>query len=132
MWYLRPKSAGVAKFEERWERGIWLGSRDESGEAIVGTADGVLKVRSIRRKGEMSERWDKVQLSTMRGVPWKPIPDSEETELRTSVNVPIITSGPSPAMAEPEIGVRRMRITKEMIVISDLEVSCKGPFTWCC
>ena len=127
MWYLRPKSAGVAKFEERWERGIWLGSRDESGEAIVGADDGILKVRSIRRKGEMIERWDKTQLGTMRGVPWKPIPDSEETELRASVNVPIVTSGPTiPAMTEPEMGVRRMRITKEMIIKFGYLPGCQG------
>ena len=47
IWYLKPKSKGKAKAECRWEDGVFLGIRDESGEYIVGTPEGAIKVRSI-------------------------------------------------------------------------------------
>ena len=37
VWYLKPKSKGKDKLNTRWESGIWLGIREESGEVIVGT-----------------------------------------------------------------------------------------------
>ena len=50
---------GVNKFDSRWDTGVWMGIRDESGEAVIGTKDGVVKTRSFRRKAIISERWDK-------------------------------------------------------------------------
>ena len=50
VWYLKPKTKGINKFENRWDTGIWLGTRDESGEHLIGLPDGVIKVRSFRRK----------------------------------------------------------------------------------
>ena len=50
--FLRAKSVGKDKFDSRWEKGIWLGIREESGENIIGTKDGVLKARSIKRHAE--------------------------------------------------------------------------------
>ena len=35
--YIRPNSVGKAKFETRWEEGIFMEIRDESGEIVVGT-----------------------------------------------------------------------------------------------
>ena len=55
--FLRAKSVGKEKFDSRWEDGIWLGIREESGENIIGTRDGVLKARSIKRRGTHAERW---------------------------------------------------------------------------
>ena len=58
IWYLKPKSVGKDKMNTRWGSGIWLGIREESGKTFVGTEDGVIKTRSIRRKAG-SERWNK-------------------------------------------------------------------------
>ena len=41
VWFLRPKSKGKMKADYRWLNGIWLGVREESGEYVVGTPDGV-------------------------------------------------------------------------------------------
>ena len=43
VWY--PKSKGVDKLESRWSSGVWIGLRDESGEILIGTELGVIKVR---------------------------------------------------------------------------------------
>ncbi len=32
VWYLRANSVGKGKFKPRWEEGVWLGIRGESGE----------------------------------------------------------------------------------------------------
>ena len=49
VWYYKPGITGKDKLDVRWESGIWLGIRDESGEVIVGTSKGVLKDRSLRK-----------------------------------------------------------------------------------
>ncbi len=47
--YLPAASAGKNKFDVRWRDGAWLGIRLESGESVIGTADGVVKARGCRR-----------------------------------------------------------------------------------
>ena len=57
VWYLKPKSRGKRKLESRWTTGIWAGIRDETNEVMIGTDEGIIKVRTIRRKGSEEERW---------------------------------------------------------------------------
>ena len=45
--YLKAGSKGRDKFNCRWEAGIWLGIRDETGEVIIGTPEGVVKARDF-------------------------------------------------------------------------------------
>ena len=47
--------------EIRWRYGVPLELKLTSGEKLVGTPDGMLKVRSVRRNPE-SERWDAEQI----------------------------------------------------------------------
>ena len=58
IWYMRPRSRGKAKAQVRWESGVFLGIRAESGEYITGAKGGVIKVRTVRRKGSPDERWN--------------------------------------------------------------------------
>ena len=55
--YLRPGPRGKDKFKVRWENGIWYGIADRTGEAIIGTKDGVIKVRDVRSMAE-NEAWN--------------------------------------------------------------------------
>ena len=66
--YMTPGITGKNKLDARWEKGIWLGIRDRSGEIIVGTPEGCMKVRSIRRRPD-EERWIREGWHSMRGVP---------------------------------------------------------------
>ena len=90
VWYLIPKSRGKNKIKSRWASGIWLGIREESGEAIIGTSKGVIKVRTVRRKGSDAERWDVSAIDAMVGTPWEPQPgvDSIETVSYTHLTLP--------------------------------------------
>ena len=85
VWYIRPKTKGKSKAMSRWETGIWLGVREESGEIYMGTDKGVIKVRSIKRKGSKEERWNMVQLDEMVGTPWEPEPGRPDTEVQAQI-----------------------------------------------
>ena len=88
VWHLRPGTKGVEKFEVRWRDGVFLGVRDDSGEVIIGTPEGVIKVSAIRRKGTMGDRWDRDRIMGVVGVPWAPIPGREDDRLRSRVSFP--------------------------------------------
>ena len=53
--YYKSGITGTRKLESRWESGIWLGLRDETNEAIIGTSDGCIKARDVRRYGSEEE-----------------------------------------------------------------------------
>ena len=87
VFYLKPKSKGKDKLESRWGTGIWLGIREESGEIFIGTQKGVIKVRTVRRKGSDEERWNIKKLSEVRGTPWKPNPEVEDQNIYCNVKI---------------------------------------------
>ena len=82
IWSMPVKSAErcLNKFEGRWEQGAFVGVVERTGEIRVMTESGVLRTRSIRRKPATS-RWDAALLAKQRGLPWKPNPESDETEI---------------------------------------------------
>ena len=86
--FLRAKSVGKDKFDSRWEQGVWLGIREESGEHIIGTKEGVLKARTIRRYSEATERWKTELFDNFRGVPWKPVPGREGDQITIKASIP--------------------------------------------
>ena len=55
--YIRAESVGKDKYNSRWEEGVFIGVREESGELIIGTEKGVIKARAFRRKASEKERW---------------------------------------------------------------------------
>ena len=56
--------------------------KEDTGEHLIGTKEGVMKARTIRRKGSKEERWDKTKLDEMRGLPWNPVRRELEEERR--------------------------------------------------
>ena len=42
----------MAKLDVSWQDGVFLGYRSLCGEVVVGTADGVLRTRTVRRRPE--------------------------------------------------------------------------------
>ena len=43
-------SVSDGKFDARWENGVRLGTKAESGESLIGTSDGVAKARDVRER----------------------------------------------------------------------------------
>jgi len=82
----------------RWAEGVWLGVRDKSGDMYIGTDIGVIKVRSVRRKGTAQARWDAGLWERVKGTPWEPVPGREGVEVRSSVELP-----PAPMEVPPMV-----------------------------
>ena len=128
IWYLKPGSRGMDKMYSRWETGVFVGVRDESGEVIVGTKDGFIKVRTFRRKASKESRWNRIEFDAIQGTPWEPIPGREGIELKTAVVIP---RAPGPII-EPVEGMvrpivrRRFQIRKEDANQHGMTVGCEG------
>ena len=73
--YLPLKTANSLKeqAQPRMKQGIWLGVLERTEEAIIGTAQGIVKCRIVNRLRE-DQRWNKTLLKNMKGTPWSPVP----------------------------------------------------------
>jgi len=119
VWYLKPKSVGKEKLRTRWATGIWLGVRDESNEIFIGTEEGVIKVRTVRRKGTHEERWNTVQIDRMKGTPWEPQPGRNSIEVGSKIIVH--ERGDNREVPELPVGVPRpVRKTRFKILRQDV------------
>ena len=109
-----PGIVGKEKADDRFGEGIYLGITTRSEEYIIGTKDGVLRARSIKRKGNREEQWNVEQFKELRGTPWEPIPGREGIEIKSKIDLPAEEGMPEP-IQEPEdreIIIRRAGITK--------------------
>ena len=109
VWYMKPGIVGQDKMDVRWHIGVWLGTRERSGESSIGTADGCIKVRSILMKPE-SDRWQGGEWKGMKGVPWEAVPGHPDRDLKSKVSMPSMGPHAIPEPADHERQVRRVYI----------------------
>ena len=57
---------------------MYLGKDTEADEVILGNANGVYKVRTVKRK-RSSQQWNAVGVSKMLSVPWQPKGDGVDS-----------------------------------------------------
>ena len=81
---LKISTKPVPKMEERFREGIFLGMRMRSDEIIVGTADGVIKARTIRRRPK-GEQWSAEEVKNMKGTPSMPVPGVQSDNITSRV-----------------------------------------------
>jgi hypothetical protein len=62
----------------------------------VGTSEGVIKVRTVRRQGNAGTIWVEESMSVMKGTPWEPVPGREGVEVMSKVELP-----PAPVEVPP-------------------------------
>ena len=88
--FRRHRAAGKqAKLDVSWEDGVFLGYRTLSGETIVGTLNGVMRTRTVRRE-LAEERWSAENLRLVTGVPWQPAPGDDDVEnTMPSLDLPV-------------------------------------------
>ena len=79
--FMKPMTLGRNKFEVRWDDGVWIGIRDESGEHLIGTPEGVIRVRTTRRKMNQIDgmRWNSTACEECRGNQFQ---DNQEQKLK--------------------------------------------------
>merc|ERR1712240_226221 len=117
-------------FNSRWERGVWLGIRDESGEIMIGTPEGVVKARDFKRLACSEERWNPDAIGSMKGTPWEPIPGKLDDSIPVRVRLPEEGQPPGPSpdnLGEPHRDIkRRARITREDVIRIGFTFNCPG------
>ena len=69
--YMPLKADRGGKFDARFLSGVYLGALTRTGEAIIGTETGAVRVRAIRRLPD-DKRWDKDDIGKIVGTPWAP------------------------------------------------------------
>ena len=47
-----------------------MGIREESGEAMIGTKDGMMRARTIRRNATHVQIWSRIKLDEVKSTPW--------------------------------------------------------------
>ena len=68
----------IPKGGQQWFSGVYLGKDTEADEVIVGNADGVFKVRTVKRRPP-SQQWNAVGVTKMLSVPWQPKGDGVDS-----------------------------------------------------
>ena len=65
----KDNKEGMHKADEKFSEGIWLGMNPRTGEAIIGTDNGIEMARTVRRKVE-SEAFDHRKILSIKIAPW--------------------------------------------------------------
>ncbi len=65
---LKLNSKGKSKEQTRLATGHFLGVADESLDIVIGTKEGTIKARDIRRMPVHSERWKPEELAAITGT----------------------------------------------------------------
>ena len=95
---------------------------------VLGTDAGVIKVRSIRRKGTAQARWNADVWGRVKGTPWEPVPGREGVEVMSKVELP-----PAPVEVPPmadgpkwEQDWRRPKIERKDVRNLGMTPGCPG------
>ena len=130
VWYLKAKSKSTPDIKSRWANGVWLGIREESNEIIIGTSEGVIKTRTIRRKADPKDSWNADELNAMKGTPWQPVPGGPDQRIPIRVRPPdqiTAEEGEKVAkVAEREVKSRALKIMKKDLDKYGYTVNCRG------
>ena len=72
--------------EARWGDGTWLGTNARTDEALIGTQNGIVRARSVRRRSR-SEQWSYEQILSIKGNPWDPTATKEPSHQETNIDL---------------------------------------------
>ena len=73
-----PKTT-LKKLEIMWQEGVYLGRKATTGETIVGTAEGIFRTRTLKKKPEQ-DRWDPKHSDMVGGVPRRTTADDDSAD----------------------------------------------------
>ena len=111
------------KLDSKWEYGIYLGLNLRSMESYVSSANGVKKVRNVRRLAE-EDRWDGSLVVKVTGTPWKPEDTSGKSDAPVNMREHPV-KGPE-KIEEATRKVLRLKIRKEDIEKYGATEGCPG------
>lgn len=116
----------IKKLDARWSEGIFLGVQWRTGEALIGTREGVLCSSAIRRINS-ARRWSTEDVLGVRGVPWHREPELEEHTQWEGLRLPQEDQADIARIpVQGETQVRRMRLKKEDYEPHGYTTGCPG------
>ena len=82
-------------------------------EVLIGTASGIVKSRTVKRKME-EERWNTQEALSVKGTPWDPTPGTDPNLIPAAVRRPpaVGEETPTPPAVEPGLGARRTTLRR--------------------
>ena len=98
------------KLDDRFIDGIYLGISQRNGEYFIGTADGIMGSRTIKRY-PLERRWDKELIDQIRGVPWNLQPEPDE-QIKLQMSPEFDDNIPERISSRPEQQMPKTRRTK--------------------
>jgi len=78
-WRRKVVKTTLKKLEIMWQDGIYLGKKATTGETIIGTAEGIFRTRTVRKK-PAEDRWDQKHMDMIGGTPWRTQPEVEDAD----------------------------------------------------
>ena len=123
---LRKKGGKLNKLDPKYNYGIFLGTSCRTGEHFVGTPDGVVKARSLRRLTE-GEKWSGDILPEIKGTPWALVDGEREQPVPIEIQKDLKPE--SDILVEPKskaCSVRKLMIMKCNVVEFGPTDGCPG------
>lgn len=117
----------LGDFEDRFEKGVWLGMTVQSGENIVATSDAVYRVGGVMRRAP-DERWSGDMIKNIKGSPDEPKPGSNSDAVPTYVKHAEDKNDEKYEKEDraPVIAVRPVRITRADIAEHGPTEDCRA------
>ena len=126
VFYLQPDSLGKRKWAPRWEIGVWQGLTDTSGEYIIGSDKGTIKVRTFKPVVDGPERWNLKRIQDCKGTPWQPVPGTNSTIIPTHVVLPDTMIPARPTYDDRAPNLRGFRINRDDVLRHGFTEGCPG------
>jgi hypothetical protein len=126
VWY-RPSHGRSKTLDYVLEEGIFLGVQDRSDEVLIGTVNGVVKCRDIRRQAE-DRRWDKDAVLAICVTPSQPTEGSEDMRVKTYISPGLDDASVPlpPAHDRTGQGSRRVKLLRQDFERAGLTIGCNG------
>ena len=119
------------KLEIMWQDGVYLGVKAATDEVVVGTAEGIFRTRTVRKKPKEDRRGVK-HMDMIGGVPWRTQNGDEATdgerlttELRPDQAEQVSTEVEKENLSK-EIAPKVFTITKEGLDTHGYSKGCRG------
>jgi hypothetical protein len=111
--------------QPRFRFAFSLGSRSRSGEHFVGTPEGVVRCRDVRRLTE-DKRWDLDGLKAVKGAPWAPLSGASVLEVPTHIVTEKVIREEDDGEFRRDVNIKRMMIRKTDVMKYGETPGCPG------
>ncbi len=111
--------------QPRFRFAFYLGSRSRSGEHFVGTLEGVVRCRDVRRLTE-DQRWDLEGLKAVKGTPWAPVNGVSTLEVPTHIVTEKVVRAEDEGEFRLDVNIKRMMIRKSDVIKYGETPGCPG------